>query len=110
MGAITPEERAQVRANSPVGAKYDTPVNRESAAELLAKRAENATAQAKAPPAKTARDDTSAEGGAGQKINDFLFGTGRRQGVVEAAGKQAARTITNRLVRGLLGSLLGGKR
>ena len=110
MGAITPEERAQVRANSPVGAKYDTPVNRESAAELLARRAEEATAQAKAPPAKTARDDTSAEGGAGQKINDFLFGNGRRQGVVEAAGKQAARTITNRLVRGLLGSLLGGKR
>ncbi|MCD9097786.1 DUF853 domain-containing protein [Luteimonas fraxinea] len=110
MGAITLEERAQVRANSPVGGKYDTAINRESAAELLAKRAEDATAQAKAPPAKTARDATPAEGGAGQKINDFLFGTGRRQGVVEAAGKQAARTITNRLVRGLLGSLLGGKR
>ena len=31
MGAVTPDERAAVRARSPVGAKYDTPLNRESA-------------------------------------------------------------------------------
>ena len=35
IGAITPEERATVRARSPIGAKYDTPVNRESAYEML---------------------------------------------------------------------------
>src|SRR5688572_17092670 len=38
MGAITDIERAQVRAGSPVGGKYDNPVNRESAAEMLAAR------------------------------------------------------------------------
>ena len=38
MGAITAEERAAVRGRSPVGAKYDTPVNRESAYEMLTKR------------------------------------------------------------------------
>src|SRR5690606_30638932 len=35
MGAITDAERAAVRAGSPVGAKYDKPVNRQSAAEIL---------------------------------------------------------------------------
>ena len=39
MGAITAEERAAVRTRSPVGAKYDTPVNRESAYEILSQRA-----------------------------------------------------------------------
>ncbi len=38
MGAITDAERMQVRAGSPVGAKYDTAVDRESAAEMLAQR------------------------------------------------------------------------
>ena len=35
IGAITAEERASVRARSPVGGKYDTAVNRESAYEIL---------------------------------------------------------------------------
>ncbi|MCW5568215.1 MAG: DUF853 family protein [Dokdonella sp.] len=107
MGAITEAERAQVRAGSPVGAKYDKAVNRESAAELLAKRAEAATAHAGAPAAKTAKDAPQEdEGGMGKAVNEWLFGTKRRQGVVQAAGKQAARTITNRIVRGLLGGIL----
>ena len=45
IGAITAAERATIRQRSPVGAKYDTAVNRESAAEMLARRAdEKATA------------------------------------------------------------------
>ena len=38
IGAITTEERAVVRARSPIGAKYDTAVNRESAYEMLSAR------------------------------------------------------------------------
>lgn len=48
IGAITPEERATVRARSPVGSKYDTPVNRESAYEILSRRTvEKETAESK---------------------------------------------------------------
>ena len=43
-------------------------------------------------------------------MNDVLFGTGRRQGVIEASSKQAARTITNQIVRGILGGLFGGRK
>ena len=106
MGAITDAERAQVRAGSPVGGKYDKALNRESAAELLAARAQAATAHAGAPPAKGGKDAAEAEGGMGRAVNEWLFGTKRRQGVVQAAGKQAARTITSRIVRGILGSIL----
>jgi len=102
MGPITEAERAQVRASSPVGGRYDTAVNRESAAELLARRT-----QSTPPEAKRGKEAAAGqEGGVGKAVNEFLFGTSRRQGVVQAAGKQAARTITNRIVRGLLGSIL----
>ena len=38
MGAITADERTAVRTRSPIGGKYDTPVNRESAYEILTQR------------------------------------------------------------------------
>ncbi|MBD9368773.1 helicase HerA-like domain-containing protein [Xanthomonas sp. XNM01] len=112
MGAITEAERTQVRAGSPVGARYDTPVNRESAAERLAARAQATTDAAKAPPAAGRQTPAPqpAGTGIGGTVRDVLFGNGRRQGVVEASAKQAARTITNQIVRGLLGGLLGGRR
>ena len=52
---------------------------------------------------------TKQEGGMGQKISEWMWGTKRRQGMVEAASKQAARTVTNRIVRGVLGGILGGR-
>src|SRR3546814_7647148 len=96
MGAITDAERAQVRAGSPVGAKYDNTLDRESAAEMLAKKAEAATANADAPPAKTAEaDGDNGDGdGMGRKISEWMWGTKRRQGAVETMTKQADRKST----------------
>ncbi|MDQ3057363.1 MAG: DUF853 domain-containing protein [Pseudomonadota bacterium] len=108
MGAITETERAQVRAGSPVGGKYDKTIDRESAFELLAKRTEAAAANTQASAAKSDGADAQ-QGGMGQKINEWMWGTKRRQGVVEAASKQAARTVTNRIVRGVLGGIFGGR-
>ena len=42
IGAITPEQRGAIIYGSPLRAKYDTPVDRESAFELLIKEAEEA--------------------------------------------------------------------
>ncbi|WP_149193745.1 helicase HerA-like domain-containing protein [Luteimonas suaedae] len=111
MGAITDAERAQVRAGSALGPKYDTTVNRESAAERLAQRAEAMSEQAQAPKAK----DTAGNGerGIGQTMKDAMFGTGRRQGMIETMGKQAARTVGSQIgrqiLRGVLGGIFGGK-
>jgi uncharacterized protein len=79
---------------------------------MLAKKAEIATAQASAPPAKTADDaDTN---GFGQAVKDAMFGTKRRQGMVESMAKQAARTVGSQvgrqILRGVLGGIFGGRR
>ncbi len=114
IGAITDAERATVRQRSPVGGKYDNAINRESAAEMLARRADDKAADANAvaadAPAKGG-DTGSAWGGA---VHDALFGTKRRQGMIETMGKQMVRTMGNQLgrqiLRGVLGGIFGGKR
>ncbi len=47
-------------------------------------------------------------------LKDILFGTtgprgGKKDGVVQTMAKSAARQVTNQIVRGMLGSLLGGE-
>lgn len=114
MGALADNERAQVRAASPVGTRYDTAINRESAAELLARRVEQVAEQTNAPPARTREEDDAQDSGFGQAIKDAVFGTKRRQGMLEAMAKQTSRTVGNKIgqqiVRGIFGSIFGGKR
>ena len=114
MGAITEAERMQVRNASPVGGKYDKAIDRESAAELLAKKAEGMAQQAQAPAAKTRAQDEAEDAGFGQAVKDAVFGTKRRQGMVETMAKQTARTVGNQIgrqiLRGIMGSIFGGKR
>jgi len=105
LGPITDTERAQLIRSSPVAGKYDTPVDRESAYEKLKGRTQ-------AKPAEAQHSDNP--------VSDILFGkTGPRggkqtQGILEAMGKSAARSIGSELgrqvLRGILGSVLGGKR
>ena len=110
MGAINDTERQQVRNGSPVGGKYDNPIDRESASEMLAKRAETAAKAADAPAAKSEPES----GGFSQSVKDAVFGTKRRQGMVETMAKQTSRTIGtklgNQILRGIMGSIFGGKR
>ncbi len=105
IGAITAEERAAIRARSPIGSKYDNAVNRESAYEMLAKRGSAAGPTATTPSSQPAES--------GSVINDFLWGTKRRQGMVETMAKQTARTVGSQLgrqiLRGVLGGILGGR-
>jgi len=114
MGAITDAERAQVRAGSPVGGKYDTTVDRDSATEMLARKVATAAEQAAAPPARTREQDDAEEGGFGQSVKDAVFGTRRRQGMVESMAKQTARTVGSQIgrqiLRGVMGSIFGGRR
>ena len=120
IGAITAEERAAVIARSPVRGKYEAAVNRESAYEILTRRA-GADAPAEAPRAESPAPraprvpppSTTPKEGRGP-IGDMLWGTGRRQGMVETMAKQAARTvggqIGRQILRGIFGSIAGGSR
>jgi DNA helicase HerA-like ATPase len=110
-GAITSEERAAVRARSPVGAKYDTAVNRESAYEILSRRTVSAQVPAARPSPGKAEQRPDEGGG---RLGDLLWGTKQRQGMVETMAKQAARSVGSQvgrqILRGVLGSILGGTR
>ncbi|WP_313912987.1 helicase HerA-like domain-containing protein [Tahibacter sp.] len=117
IGAISDAERAAMRARSPVGGKYDTTVDRESAYEKIAARnAETAASAKDAEPVDKKKTGKSADApsGWGDMIKGALFGTGRRQGVIEATAKSAMRSVGNQLgrqiLRGVLGSIMGGKR
>jgi DNA double-strand break repair helicase HerA and related ATPase len=116
-GAVTADERGSVRARSPVGGKYDTRVNRESAYEILNKR----TVSAKGTPAQQPEATTPAKPSAAPRpaepsgqLGELLWGTKKRQGMVETMAKQAARTVGSQLgrqiLRGVLGGILGGAR
>jgi uncharacterized protein len=110
MGAITSEERGAVRARSPVGSKYDSRVNRESAYEILSRRTASTGAPATQGEQPAAKQQSQTSGALG----DLLWGTKRRQGMVETMAKQAARSVGSQLgrqiLRGVLGSILGGTR
>jgi len=110
MGTITPEERAAVLARSPLGGKYDSPVNRESAYEILSRRA--VPGERQVPQPGQAQAEQRSEGSS--PLGDLLWGTKRRQGMVETLAKQAARTVGSQIgrqiLRGVLGGIFGGSR
>jgi DNA helicase HerA-like ATPase len=120
-GAVTAEERGAVRARSPIGSKYDARVNRESAYEILNKRTASTKAAGPEPSRPQAPTSPSAappvnqpSGQSSGALNEFLWGTKRRQGMVETMAKQAARTVGSQvgrqILRGVLGGILGGAR
>jgi uncharacterized protein len=115
MGAIDDAERSRIRAASPVGGKYDSAVNRDSAAEMLARRAGTQAEAVQAPPARSREQDDAGTGNDwGQAVKDAVFGTKRRQGLLESMAKQTTRTVGSQIgrqiVRGILGGIFGGKR
>ncbi len=97
MGPVTKTERKSILAQSDVGAKYDEPVDRESAYEILQERAERRAQEAEEARAQEQRRKATKARAPRRRSN--------RQSVGEAAMKTAARTLAKELVRGLLGSL-----
>ncbi|MBW4047360.1 MAG: DUF853 family protein [Proteobacteria bacterium] len=110
MGPISPEERRALMQASLLAGVYDKPVDRESAYELLKGRVSAPEGQglARAPKASETADGWL--GGLGS----LGRGTGRKDSMLEALAKSAARsigsTVGRELIRGVLGSLLGGRR
>jgi DNA helicase HerA-like ATPase len=113
LGPLSDAERKATLSRSALAGHYEKAVDRESAYERLTARAQQ-VAQEKAA------EQAPQQAGAGSLASDILFGkTGPRggkqsQGLIEAMAKSAARTVGSQvgreLIRGVLGSLLGGKR
>ncbi|MEB2347608.1 MAG: DUF853 family protein [Comamonadaceae bacterium] len=118
LGPITAEQRQLLIKNSLVAGTYDTPVDRESAYELLAQRGAQATSGSAPAPgaaAAPASQGSSMFDGIGTVVKEALFGRtgprgGQYDGLVQNVVKGEARRMGRELLRGALGSLIGGKR
>jgi uncharacterized protein len=108
VGPIDADERRRLVQASPLRGKYDTPLDPDSAYEMLAKRAEKAAADAQ----------TAEAGGGGilDMIGGF-FGTTRKKGqtlsVGQSVAREVTRTVVNQAIGGLaaeVGKALGGRR
>nr|WP_188787706.1 helicase HerA-like domain-containing protein [Salipiger pallidus] len=122
LGPITEDERRAVIDASPLAGRYDTPVDRHSAYEMLRARAKTAATQAEAarpePEAPTERGYSRARRyDPASRAQTSGKSTSRRysapQSVGEALGqavlKELSGTTGKRLVRGILGSLFKGR-
>ncbi|MGH6763051.1 MAG: helicase HerA-like C-terminal domain-containing protein [Phyllobacterium sp.] len=111
IGPLTPDERQKIIDASPVAGQYDKMIDRDSAFEILQKRAKE-TAQQQEPEEAEASST-------GWTLPDFGLGepkrgprggrASNRQSVAEAAMKSVVRSVGSSLgralVRGILGSL-----
>ena len=123
IGTISEEERRKVIAASPVGAIYDSAVDRQSAFEVLSARVETKvetkveaeirteTVPTSVPPPTEAQQQTAPQGG----ILDILFGVNRKRGsrltATQRVTREVTRTVTNRVAGGVaaeVGRQMGG--
>lgn len=97
LGPVTEAQRSEMIARSPFKGRYADLIDRESAYEMLRHRAERQTDEIEARSAENRKATSSG-----------------RQSVCEALLKSAVRSIGSQLgrqiVRGILGSLMGGGR
>ncbi|WP_455230348.1 helicase HerA-like domain-containing protein [Geopseudomonas aromaticivorans] len=104
LGPLSEGERAALIRQSPLAGRYDRPVDRESAYELLSARAAQGEVPAPLAKGKAAGQEQSLGDMAGE-----LLGGAVGQ-AMKSAMRQAASQIGRELVRGLMGSLLGKRR
>ncbi len=98
IGPLTPAERATQMQRSPVAGRYETTVDRESAHELLAKRAEELAKK----EAELQAEATS--GGWMKDAGSVIFGRGPRGG--KSLGEQAVSYATKSVMRRMISRML----
>jgi DNA helicase HerA-like ATPase len=106
-GPVDQAEREKIIKRSPFNTTYRKAIDRESAHEVLKKR-EEALIKRREEQAKKEAEEKE------QKRSSRRSGGSRRQSVGEAFAKSVARAIGSKLgrqiVRGILGSIIGGRR
>ncbi|WP_426144796.1 helicase HerA-like domain-containing protein [Polaromonas sp. DSR2-3-2] len=117
LGPISAQQRQQLLQDSLVAGVYEKEVDRASAHEMLQERSSAAATAAALPNGGAAGQ--SASGGMLGGLNDMLFGTtgprgAKYDGLAQSMAKSAVRTmggaVGREIIRGVLGSLFGGKK
>ena len=121
IGPLSEAERAAIIKASVIYGHYETVIDRESAYEKLKGRAAETQPGTAAAPANPGTNDNNGGllGALGGVLGSVLLGNagprgGRQPGLIDTVAKSAMRSIGSQvgreIVRGVLGSLLGGGR
>ncbi|TDF81784.1 helicase HerA-like domain-containing protein [Pseudomonas sp. H9] len=102
IGPLSEAERSALIAASPLAGRYDKPVDRESAYEMLNARKGGVAQPEQAPPPAAAEESLA------DKAGEFLQSAAGQ--AIKSAMRQAANQFGRQLVRGLMGSLLGSSK
>jgi hypothetical protein len=115
MGMLGAEGLNSAINKSPLYGRYEDMIDRESAYEKLSSGgfATVGTAQQGQQPQAQAQQQTG--GGLMDGLNELLFGStgprgGKRDGIVQTAAKSMARDLGRQILRGVLGSITGGRK
>lgn len=122
VGAITADQRNQIIKSSVLGAHYENAIDRESAYEMLQKKAGDKTQTADAPPVAGSPPTAEAEKPSilaealGTATAAFQPRIGPRGGrydslatsMMKSAMRAASSSIGRQIARGILGGILGG--
>lgn len=112
IGPVTPDVRAQLISTSLVAGQYEQMVDRESAFEILSKKAQErsaAAAEAKAAvDAEKAVEKQAKAERAAARAPDTLTESITKS-VVRSASSSIGRSIGTQIVRGVLGGIFGGR-
>jgi DNA helicase HerA-like ATPase len=100
LGPITPGERQAIMALSPVGAIYDTLIDRQSAYEVLKGRQAQPAPAPGAPATPAAPRPSNRESLGEAAMKSFT------RAMASSAGRQIINAVGRELVRGVLGNLL----
>jgi DNA helicase HerA-like ATPase len=113
IGPITAEERQEQIKRSPIGTKYDVTLNRESAKEILKARAEEKIKRAEELERQKAEAEAAEKEAKKEERASRKSSSRRSDSATEALVKSLARSmgtqLGGRIIRGVLGSLLGGR-
>jgi uncharacterized protein len=112
IGPVTPDVRGQLISTSLVAGQYEEAADRESAFEILSKRAQEkaaaaAEAKAEADAEKEAEKKAKAERAAARAPDTLAESI--TKSVVRSASSSIGRSIGTQIVRGVLGGIFGGK-
>ena len=112
IGPADESERKAAMIDSPVRGRYDDEMDRESAYELLTRRAEKAAEEAEKERARLeAEEDAARESRSSSRSTSRKkkSSSSRRMSTSEAIVRDVGKTLGKELVRGILGSLFKGR-
>jgi DNA helicase HerA-like ATPase len=108
IGPVTPEQRQQLLANSLVAGQYETAIDRESAYEILRSKADAAMQGQAAIDAQIAAEKEAEQAAKEEARAERSRGDSALGAFAKSAARAIGSNVGRQLVRGVLGSLLGG--